>query len=366
MRILLLADANSSHTYKWATALALEGHEIGLFSMGEELRMDYSSYENIRVFLGTVHVHYKGSLWNKLSYLRLFPLLKKTIKEFNPQILHAHYATSYGLLGALTRFSPFILSLWGSDVFDFPRKSYLHKRLLCFNLKKADKLLSTSEVMAHEAKLYTNKPVEVTPFGINLDKFYPKKKVLSPFNKEDIVIGTIKTLEPKYGIPYLIEAFALLKKKYPKQSLKLMIVGEGSQRDQLVELVHRFALEKDTLFTGKIAFDDVPDYHNMLDISVFVSHSESFGVAVIEASACKKPVVVSNVGGLPEVVEDGVTGIIVPDADAKATAQAIERLLLDKVLASSMGEAGRARVKELYDWENNVKQMLGIYKSVIQ
>jgi glycosyltransferase involved in cell wall biosynthesis len=99
----------------------------------------------------------------------------------------------------------------------------------------------------------------------------------------------------------------------------------------------------------------------MIDISVIVSNQESFGVSVIEAGACENPVVVSNVGGLPEVVEDGVTGIIVPAKNPIATADAIEKLILDKSLRESMGKAGRKRVEALYKWENNVEQMMEIY-----
>ncbi len=365
MRILLLADSNSSHTYKWATALACEGNDIGIFSLGEQRRIDYSSFANVTVYLSNNQVYYHDSVFKKVAYLRVFPLLKKVINEFNPQVLHAHYASSYGLLGALSGFRPFVLSLWGSDVFDFPRQSIFHRKLFQFNMQKANKLLSTSQVMADEAKRYTNKSIEVTPFGIDPDKFY-SKKVNSPFHKDDIVIGTVKTLEEKYGIAYLIRAFSILKKKHPDMPLKLLIVGGGSQRDLLQKSVRELSIEEDTLFTGKVSFDKVPEYHNMLDISVFVSHSESFGVSVIEASACEKPVVVSNVGGLPEVVEDGVTGIVVPEADAAATAIAIERLLLDKELAIRMGKAGRERVNELYNWKNNVNQMLRIYKDVLR
>lgn len=102
----------------------------------------------------------------------------------------------------------------------------------------------------------------------------------------------------------------------------------------------------------------------MLTVSVSVSDSESFGVAVIEASACAKPVVVSNVGGLPEVVEDGVTGIIVPPRDPEATAEAIENLILSQDLRTKMGTEGRKRVGRLFDWDKNVKQMAKIYQAI--
>ena len=139
---------------------------------------------------------------SKLNYLKVLPELKKVIRGFKPDIMHAHFATSYGLLGALSGFHPFVLSVWGSDVFDFPKKSLLHRKILEYNLKKADKILSTSNVMAVETKNYTDKEIEVTPFGINIELFRPEKAdrtASTPFSESDIVVGTIKLLEDKYG-----------------------------------------------------------------------------------------------------------------------------------------------------------------------
>jgi len=103
-----------------------------------------------------------------------------------------------------------------------------------------------------------------------------------------------------------------------------------------------------TVFTGKVNYGEVPKYHNMLTISVFPSifESESFGVSILEASACEKPVVVSNVGGLPEVVDDQKTGFIVPPKDPEKLAEAIEKLILNESLRLQIGKAGRIMVKE--------------------
>lgn len=366
LRILLLSDCDSAHTIKWATSLSKQGLDIVIFSLNNFTVDDYREFKNIKVIaLNQVISKGEGS-FEKIKYLNALPLLKKTIKDFKPDILHAHYATSYGLLGAMSNFHPFILSVWGSDVFSFPRKSFFHKAVLKFNLNRADKLLSTSHIMVKETNIYTDKHIDVTPFGIDLEKFKPMT-VNSVFSPDDFVIGTVKTLEEKYGIEFLIKAFKIVSEKYPNLPLKLLIVGAGSLEKNLKQLAKKIDIQDKTIFTGRIPFAEVPKYHNMLTISVSVStsHSESFGVAIIEASACAKPVVVSNVGGLPEVVADGITGIIVPPKDAEATAAAIERLILDQALRSKMGSSGRERVEELYNWNDNVEQMIGIYKAIL-
>lgn len=367
MRVLLLAIPGSSHTLKWARALSKKGVKIAVFGLHDYNRDAYKNYPAIDLLsdeIAGADTTFIRKIYRP-HYTTLLPRLRRTIREWKPDILHAHYATSYGLLGALAGAHPFIISLWGTDVFTFPNKSYFHKKLIEFNLSRADKILSTSHVMAAEAQKYTTKNIEITPFGIDMERFKPLP-VESLFSPGDIVIGTIKTLESTYGIEYLIGAFKIVADKYPRLPLKLLIVGGGSQEKYLKRLTREYDIDKQTLFTGHIAFDDVPRYHNMLSVFVALSNSESFGVAVLEASACEKPVIVSNVGGLPEVVEDGTTGIIVPPRDSESAASALERLLFDEDLRRKMGKAGRDRVRRLYNWENNVQQMLSIYQLVLQ
>jgi glycosyltransferase involved in cell wall biosynthesis len=370
MRILLLSDLNSVHTIKWVRSLAENDLEIYIFGLSKVNHSFYENYKNIKICTLGVDNSITGNSKTtvaKLKYLKAIPQVKDIIRQFKPDIVHAHYATSYGLIGALSGFHPYILSVWGADIFEFPLKSPLHRELLRFNLRKADKILSTSHFMAKATHAYTSKPLEITPFGIDLAMFKPRE-VESPSGKNSIVIGTIKSLEEQYGVEYLIRAFNILHAKYPNLSLKLLIVGGGSLEYPLKALVKELNLENETVFTGRIDYDLISHYHNMLSIYVALSviDSESFGVAVIEASACEKPVVVSNVGGLPEVVEDGATGFVVPPRNPEKAAEAIEKLILDKELCLKMGRAGRKRVKKLYRWDDNVKQLISIYQIILE
>lgn len=364
MRVLLLSDAHSIHTIKWARGLSEKGIDIGIFSLNRLADNPYKGYENISVFyFQDDNCHDLNSGFKKLSYLKSISYVNRVIKKFKPDIIHAHYASSYGLIGALIGFHPYIISVWGSDVYEFPNKSFLHKAVLKFNLKHADRILSTSHAMANETRKFTKKDIEVIPFGIDLDVFKPMK-VVSIFKEEDIVIGTVKSLEEKYGIEYLIRAFAIVKERNIDLPIKLLIVGGGSLERHFKHVTKQLGIEKDTIFTGPVSHNEVPFYDNMLSVSVFVSKSESFGVAVIEACACGIPVIVSNVGGLPEVVDDGISGIIVPPNDIRSTAHAIENLVLNRKLANTMGEHGRKKVKLLYDWKYNIELMMSIYNHI--
>jgi L-malate glycosyltransferase len=365
VKILLLSNLGSSHTYKWAESLARRGLSVCVVGMGGDYDPQlYAAQSNIIVrSLGIDSSTITKEIGNvtKLSYLKKLPRVKREIRSFRPDIVHAHFASSNGLLGSLSNFRPLIVSVWGSDVFDFPEISPLHRALLRFNLSRADRILSTSVIMARQTNRFTHKPVEVTPFGVDIHQFSPMTRVVHP----GIVIGTVKTLEPKYGVEYLLHAFKVLSGRNPQLTLNLLVVGGGSQREQLETLAARLGIQESVTFTGHVPYREIARWHNMIDVSVFTSESESFGVAAVEASACGNPVVAANVGGLPEVVEHGVTGFIVPPRDPHKTADAIEKLVLDGSLRACMGSAGRERVKKLFNWDDNVSQMIEIYDSTL-
>lgn len=370
MKILILADTASPHTIKWVTNLSKKNIEIFLFGLTGYKKSNYSDIPNLKIqtlgMEGKVFTKPDGAL-SKINYLKALPLIRKIIREFNPDILHAHYASSYGLLGVLSRFHPFIISVYGADVYTFPLKNIITKNLFKLNLWAADKILSTSNIMAEEITKYTKKQIEITPFGIDLDIFHPRARKENLFCKNDIVVGTVKSLEDKYGIEYLIKAFKLVKDRHPEMSLKLLIAGKGTKERELKELVAKLGIADVTTFTGFVDYHKVHEYHNMIDIAVFISieDSESFGVSVLEASACAKPVIVSDAGGLPEVVEKDITGLIVEKKNIAQTADAIEELLLNKDLRLRLGENGRERVSKKYNLEDNVVQMIGIYNNLI-
>jgi L-malate glycosyltransferase len=363
-RVLLLSDCGSAHTRKWATALAGRGIETGIFSMGKGRgEAWWESCKGITVFTSSVDSrHFSGSVASKLSYLRVLPHLKKVIRTFRPDIVHAHYATSYGLLGRLSGFHPYIISVWGSDVMDFPQRSFLHRFLLKGNLESADAVCATSRVLVDCIRHITRREVHLTPFGIDTGLFTPADRQ-SGATESPIVAGTVKSLEKVYRIDLILRAFAGLRKD-KNLNIRLLLVGGGQQEAELKQLAVSLGVEEDVRFTGKVSMDDVPDYHRQIDIFINVPEYESFGVSVLEAMACGKPVVVSAVGGLTELVEDGKNGILIPSGDQEALESAVLRLATDAELRRRLGEAGRELVAERYELSTCVSRMLQVYEGI--
>lgn len=361
-RILFLADVNSAHTQRWATALSSEGFSLAIFTLSKP-DSDWYSKNGIIIYETNLSGNkiFSASDLLKISYVKNISSLKKVIKEFKPDVVHAHYASSYGLLGRLSRFHPFFISVWGSDILDFPKRSLIHKYILNRNLISADKIFATSKMLQDEIFSLCKIKPEVVPFGIDTTIFSPSKNQSD--NRNDIVIGTIKSLEHIYGIEELMRAFALLKSRFQDLKLKLMLVGDGSAKRYFNSLADSLNITEVTSFAGYISHDKIPDYHNAIDIFVNASHYESFGVAVLEASASGRPVIASNTGGLKEVVIDNVSGFLTKLKDVNDIAEKLETLIRNPHLRNQMGEDGRKFVIENYEWKSCVKRMGECYLS---
>lgn len=361
MKLLLLSDTYSEHTEKWALGLANKGVQVGLFSFNKA-SYEWYSHPNITVFFEPEKKINAESTLTKLAYLKYVTILKKIIKHFKPDVLHAHYATSYGLVGALSGFHPYIISSWGTDVMKFPNKNFVAKSILKYNFKSADALCATSNTIKDCIHEVIEKEVRVVPFGVDLENFSPKK-VKSLFNESDFVLGSIKPLEELYNIDILIKSFAALYSKYPQ--LKLLIAGEGSAEKSLMELADKLKVNDAVTFTGRIPFHEISKYYNMIDVLVNISEYESFGVSVIEAMACEKPVIVTNVGGLKDIVKDDSLGLKVEVRNEEQTTAAIESLLLDKNKYNEIAGNSRRHVIENYSWNANLAEMMEIYTNLI-
>lgn len=361
MKILLLSDTYSEHTEKWALGLADKGIEIGIFSFNRA-SYEWYNHKNITIFFEPEKKINAESTLTKIAYLKYVNVLKRIIKHFNPDVLHAHYATSYGLVGALSGFHPFVISSWGTDVMKFPNKNFVAKSILKFNFRKADLLCATSNTIKKCIAEVVKKEVTVLPFGVDVNTFI-KKEVDSLFQKTDFVLGSIKPLEQLYNIDVLIKSFANLYERHPH--LRLLIAGEGGEEKQLKELADRLKVSHAIKFTGRIPFKEISNYYNMIDVLVNISEYESFGVSVVEAMACSKPVVVTNVGGLKDLVKDDTFGLKVEVRNEEQTVTAIESLILDKVKYKLIAENSRNYVVENYDWNKNLEQMIYLYNQLL-
>lgn len=341
MKICFLAPANSAHTKKWCRYFVSRGHEVHVVSFCEE------QIDGVQVHWVPTGASTEGNDMQKLLYLTKAGQVKKLVRQIDPDVINVHYATSYGTVAALAGFQNYALSVWGSDIYVFPRKSPMHRLLLQFSLSRAKYLLSTSRAMAQEASQYTTKTFQITPFGVDLDLFTPQKRC----RQEDgqFVVGTIKALTPTYGIDLLLQAVAMVREKEPQIPIRLKIAGKGSHEQEYRALAAQLKLDDITTWLGFIPQEQVAVQWANMDLAVVFSNHESFGVSAVEAQACGCPVITSDVPGLLESTDPGNSSLAVPCGDVQALAQAIVELYHDPQRRARMGKAGRDYVTEAFE-----------------
>ena len=172
------------------------------------------------------------------------------------------------------------------------------------------------------------------------------------------VVGCVGALVEHKGHRYLVHAAADIVRAVP--DARIVILGEGDLRDELSRLIHELGLERHVLLPG--FRPDVLSLLKAVDVFVMPSITEGLGTSILDAMACRKAVVASAVGGIPEVVEDGRTGLLVPARDASALGTAIVRLLRDPSLAGRLAAAGRARVEQRFTADRMVQDTLDVYR----
>lgn len=175
------------------------------------------------------------------------------------------------------------------------------------------------------------------------------------------LIFVFSRLNPMKGLDYFLEAAALLKASFPE--VRFLIVGDGAGRAELEALSARLGLQQQVTFTGFRT--DVPDLLREAAVSVLPSLSEGLSNSLLESMASGVPVIAARVGGNPEIIEDNVSGLLVPTHDSAALAEAISSLLLDPQLAVRLGEAGRLRVARVFSIERSIDEVEGLYSRLV-
>lgn len=345
MKICFLAPADNYHTIKWCNYFLKKNYEVHVITFTP------AYIEGVNVHCIYDKVKPQDNDIKKLGYLLQFNKVRNFIEKIEPNFISVHYASSYGVVAALSGIKNYSLSVWGSDVYDFPKKSIFHRLLLKFSLFRATQILSTSKAMAVETNKYTDKVIDITPFGVDMELFNPNKRTRTDDGK--IVLGLVKTLEPKYGIKTLLEAVAIVRKDLPHLNIELRIAGKGSHANEYKEYADYLGMSDMTKWLGFISQDKAACEYANMDCAIIPSESESesFGVSAVEAQACGCPVIISDVPGLMEATKPNVSSLVSVRGNKTDLADKITRLINDDCLRKSMGTNGREYVYHNYEVE---------------
>ena len=355
LKICFVAPANNYHTKKWCKWFSDNGHEVHVISFINE------NIDNVKVHFIDTGASATSNDSQKLKYLTKFRDIRRIIKQINPDIVNAHYASSYGAAMALTGIKGYILSLWGSDVFDFPRRSWFHKILFKYSLKKCGHIFSTSQYMADEAHKYTNKEIYITPFGVDMELFNPSKRTRAPSDASEFIIGTVKKLEPVYGIDILLEAVSLVIKAKPDINIKVRIAGNGTHENEYKSLANKLGLDSVVSWLGFISQEEAAKEWANMDLAVIPSRNESFGVSAIEAQASETPVIISNIDGLKETTIPCKTSIVLNKNTSEDLSKTIIYVYNNWNKYADYGSAGREFICNNYEINTCFKKIEELY-----
>jgi phosphatidylinositol alpha-mannosyltransferase len=221
--------------------------------------------------------------------------------------------------------------------------------------------IAVAESAMRTAARYVKGDYRVIPNGVNFERFAERQQLPPHLLDERPIVLFVGRIEARKGIPYLLQAFALLKERVPQ--VRLVLVGEGGLRTEYMKMTQTMGLH-DVTWEGYVSPDYLPAYYQRADVFAMPSTvNESFGITLLEAMAARAPAVATLVNGTTTLGENGVTGLIVPPKDPQAMADAIERLLEDRKLAAEMAEAAQERARR-FDWENVARELIGIYEEL--
>lgn len=278
--------------------------------------------------------------------------LRRVVREFRPAVVHAHWWFPSGLAAAAGGVAsiPLITTLHGTDV-RLARELRAAVPFLRHVMSRSSEVTAVSRFVADEARrLVPGASPAIAPMPAATELFRP------PGESDRRGLLFVGRLNAQKGVAALLRALSVL-----DPSVTLDIVGHGSDRDALVETARRLGVDERVRWHGALPQQRLAALFGAAALVVVPSVEEGLGLVAVEALLCETPVVAYRSGGLVDVVDDGVTGMLVDPGTSDALAATVRRLLGDPARAAAMGRAGRARMLERFSPESVTERYLEIY-----
>ncbi|MCK5096131.1 MAG: glycosyltransferase family 4 protein [Candidatus Pacebacteria bacterium] len=385
MKILITTDSYfptlggaEVYAYQLATFLKKEGHHVELLTSETRVGNHDSEFPTHRVLFSRNPV-------KLFKFLRTYYRLTR-----EADVVHSIYSHKIAAIGGILRF--FIkkkviqvISLQGRGILDLPGNSFFYARVhriyRWISLKRANVVVASCYEFVDIAKRYiSEKKIVYIPNLVDIEKFTcsERKYDLLPFEyKGQPLVFTIRRLVPKNGIQFLIESVPYILKN--NAEVKFVLIGWGILEEYLKKRVKELNIEDSVFFIGKVENEHLQQYLNLADIVVFPSTAESTSIACLESMSLSKSIVASNVGGYPEMVQNGVNGFLVNLTDTKnsdygapmtlsenklqSLAQTVMTLVRNPQKREEFGKNSRRLIEKNFTWQKHIKTIIGCYKT---
>lgn len=284
-------------------------------------------------------------------------------------VLHVHYAIPHAVSAFLAREAvegrvKVLTTLHGTDITLVGTDPSL-RSITRLAINMSDQVTAVSSYLEQRTRetFHPNRPIRVIPNFVDSARFRPgQEEARHGFARPgEPILLHLSNFRPVKRVTDVIRIFAKVRQEVPA---KLLMVGDGVERPTAQYLARELNIEKHVLFLSRQ--DDIPSLMKVADLFLLPSEQESFGLAALEAMSCGVPVIASQVGGLPEVIEDGVSGFLYPVGDVEGMAEGALRVLMNEQFHRRLAQAARQRVLDHFDASHIVPQYEALYRDLLE
>ncbi len=369
MKLCFIANPNSFHTYRWLAYFAGRGHDVHLIA---ERRPEEQFPKIPKV---TFHDLTTITSVRKLHYLFWAATVRRLVHQLQPDLLHAHQVTSAGWLGWAANYHPFVVTPWGTDLYQHPQRSRLIRFLARRVLSTADLMTADSNDLLAQAISLGADPnrSQFVHWGIDLTTFTPtnNRDQLRPqlgINNEPVILSP-RVLKPFYRHDTIIDAIPAVRRVFPKATF-IFRDYNADPPDYAAQLKRRaqaLDVSEAVQFIGPIAqYKDIVDIYHIADLVISIPVTDGAALSVLESLACGIPVIVGDLPSLREWITDGQNGLLVPGDDVEALARAIIRLLTDRSLYTRIRGGALQTVRDRADHAAWMARVESMYRELVE
>lgn len=351
MRIAYLSIGGHIHTERWLEYFVERGHDVHLLTV-QPAPIEGVRVHDIRTGIPVKPLHYAAAL------LRV----RRILRRLRPDLLHTHFLTGYGYWGAFSGFHPFIMTVWGDDVYLTPHESFLKGKLARRVLARADLVTGDSrDILEHAIDMGADRSrCHMILWGVDLESFRPDatsgvRARLGIPEDAPVTISVRSFTQPYYNIDTIISAVPEVLRALPDSHF--IFAGNEGEDDAFRRMAGGLGLGERAHFVGRIPHDELPAYLVAADVFVSVPSVDATAVSLLEAMACGTSVVVSDLPSAREWIADGESGLVVAPRDVGALAKAIVSLLRSPELRNRLGSEAVQTVRERADHQKHMARM---------
>lgn len=360
MKVLYFTRGFSPHDRRFLEALGGTTHTIEYLPLLADLSQDANTE-----LPASVHGHpalFGGDSLAWYRYPEASARFDERIEQIQPDLIHAGPIHLSAAVAARAGFHPLVSMSWGSDLLWEARKPWVNI-LARYTLKRSDAFVGDCLAVRQAANRFGMDADRIVlfPWGSDLNHFSPgpDAQLLGELGwQNQFVLISTRSFEPLYGVDLIVQAFIRISQEHPQ--LRLLLLGDGSQREGLKRWLTDAGLGDKAYFAGSVSRDKLPEYYHSADLYLSASYSDGSSVSLLEAMACGLPALVSDIPGNREWVEPGVNGWWFRTGEVDSLVDGIKQALESNQL-QALGAAARRIAEDRADWSENFPKLLEAY-----